>query len=251
MSVSTPNTIRKAFAKAGVLEYTDFGTVPKLDRLALDLLNDVIVEWGLDPELNPGNMTYVTGELKNPEYIKVSADPNETDVDVPIDFNRILNISAQWGESLSQPVFPMSELTLAEYSTISVKKVPSIPTRWAWDQQHPVGYIYLYPMSLPTLLFRITGIPSLAITTPNANIPLPDYYSPALTATLALRILSVFPRDNDLLKNTLLGEVGATLKNIKKFNRRSRIPNLAYNYHGAGHGSVPDFFQSSWNNVVK
>lgn len=250
MSISASETIKKAFAKAGVFEYTDTGISPKMGQLGLDYLNDILSEWSINEELNPGNQTYFF-KPNNQAYIKISSDPNETGVDIPVQLAQILNLSAQYGESLTQPVFPMREISIPEYNQISVKQIPSIPEAWAWDQQAPTSYVYVFPQSNGSLWMRLIGIPLLAVTTATGQIPLPDSYRSGLAACLALRILNSFPRSDNLLHDALLAEMNAALRQIKERNRHARIPDVSYGFHGNGSSDRPNFWNSSWNNVVR
>lgn len=251
MSVSASNTIRKAYAKAGVFEYTDTGTSAKMDMLALDLLNDILSEWSINEELNPGNLMIDPFVPANMQYIKISSDATESNVDVAFDVAQILDISMQYGPSLMQPVFAMREVSLPEYNRISVKGTPSIPYIWSWDQQNPTSKVYLFPENNGGLYARMTVLPLLSAATPTATIALPPWYSSGLTACLALRLLHCFPRESTTLETAIVAEMNSALKHIKERNRHARVPNNQYRYYGGQTENRQGFFTSSWNNVTQ
>jgi len=97
--------------------------------------------------------------------------------------------------SLNGVDFPLNEWTSEEYNAVANKTIGGIPEFFAYENDFPLGLIYLYPVPSQAMTINLATMTRLAsIASPNTTISLPPGYSKMLRALLAVEMSPEYGR---------------------------------------------------------
>lgn len=117
---------------------------------------------------------------------------------------------------------PLDIIDEAKWREISLKSIVA-PAAWLWySPEHPLGIIYLYPLSSDTLYLHSMK-PLTDYTALTTTIQLPPGYESAIQYGLAVRLSPSYGKQPSIL---LAGLAEGAKANIKSLNASLKIPTV-------------------------
>jgi hypothetical protein len=163
--------------------------------------------------------------------------------DIPVNFSNISSVQLDLGSVVYNP----TQVTMAEYMSMSVKRTQATPMYWAWDYQQPVSKLYFWPMTLPNMTLRVIGQPTIdAIASNTSKVPLDRMYYDALVYSLATSLYPYRKRatgiDTELVYKTKAAMSVLRSRVLSMVSRKVVVP------YGSGAGAS-DYWTSPLNTV--
>lgn len=179
-------------------------TLPAEEASAiLDELNDLLGSWSVE-----GGLVYQDVQ----ETFNLSSTQNQYTIGTGGDFNteRPYVITTAFVTQVgSNTDYPLEIYNIRQYAEIQQKDTQGIPEAFYYDNNFPLGNVFLYPQ--PSANYTLTLYsrkPLTSFTTLNTNIDLPPGYKRALVNNLAVEIAAQYEKEPTqmLIKNAQEGK---------------------------------------------
>lgn len=217
-------------AALSMVGFTAFGEAPEAEavQLAMRVLNSMLGEWSTKAYYNPRQWMATAVATGAPSLsLGVGGDFTVNPVEIQ-------QVSIELGTT----VWTVPVKNLSEYQRMVTKQTQGVPQMCSWDRQDPVSRLYFWPCPISGYTVRLVGMDTIPrITSPHADLDLPDWYDEAVEYNLAKRLLPHIPGlvGSEMLQLIHAG-ASTAMSGIRARNLSMREPRIVSDFGGVGQG---------------